>query len=112
MCFPFASPKIAPPEAAAHASASCWSHVPPAARSGPTGGDAGNQEKGTFDYCGGHADPSGVWHTHMNNYCLEINAPKPNSSSKHSPMIGWAPDGTCFCLSTQADSRGSLPTEA
>mmetsp|Transcript_28816 Transcript_28816/g.49814 ORF Transcript_28816/g.49814 Transcript_28816/m.49814 type:complete len:354 (+) Transcript_28816:68-1129(+) len=66
---------------------------------GPTGGDAGDEEIDTFDYCGAHADPDSVYHYHIGPYCLNLAANATevgtilNPSALHSPLWGWSPDG-------------------
>ncbi|CAM9261222.1 unnamed protein product, partial [Heterosigma akashiwo] len=66
---------------------------------GPTGGDAGDDEIDTFDWCGAHADPDGIHHYHTAPYCINIAAKATpvgtvlNPSELHSPLWGWAPDG-------------------
>lgn len=35
----------------------------------------------------------GQYHYHLQPYCIEQSAPKPNNNTKHSPLLAWAPDG-------------------
>eukprot|EP01006_Ploeotia_vitrea_P026924 TRINITY_DN59837_c0_g1_i1.p1 TRINITY_DN59837_c0_g1~~TRINITY_DN59837_c0_g1_i1.p1 ORF type:complete len:344 (-),score=146.32 TRINITY_DN59837_c0_g1_i1:670-1662(-) len=64
---------------------------------GPSGGDAGgNPEDGgeidTFDYGCQHAAPGGAAHYHIHPYLLEKNQPTVGTT-KHSPLLGFMPDG-------------------
>jgi hypothetical protein len=51
--------------------------------------NAGAIEYVSFDDCGGHPTNLGQYHNHVNPVCLYSY----NSSSSHSPIIGWAFDG-------------------
>lgn len=45
-------------------------------------------EVDSFDFCGGHATPKGVYHYHSTPGCLQEQAGA--VSGEHSPLIGWA----------------------
>mmetsp|Transcript_24845 Transcript_24845/g.37302 ORF Transcript_24845/g.37302 Transcript_24845/m.37302 type:complete len:372 (+) Transcript_24845:105-1220(+) len=82
---------------------------------GPTGGDAGDDEIDTFDWCGAHADPDGIHHYHTAPYCTNLAANATpvgtilNPSALHSPLWGWAPDG--FAIYGPYGDNGTAPTD-
>ena len=60
-------------------------------------GDAVVQDGKSFDKCGGHVDDRGLYHYHVPPTCLlsqlSLAIDAADTSSQHSPQIGWALDG-------------------
>ncbi|CAM9808747.1 unnamed protein product [Ascophyllum nodosum] len=52
-------------------------------------------EADTFDLCGGHSNPGGIYHYHGTPGCLQEQAmlDAGTTSDEHSPILGWAYDG-------------------
>eukprot|EP00486_Rosalina_sp_Unknown_P003460 CAMPEP_0201567820 /NCGR_PEP_ID=MMETSP0190_2-20130828/8484_1 /ASSEMBLY_ACC=CAM_ASM_000263 /TAXON_ID=37353 /ORGANISM="Rosalina sp." /LENGTH=374 /DNA_ID=CAMNT_0047988235 /DNA_START=93 /DNA_END=1220 /DNA_ORIENTATION=+ len=57
--------------------------------------DAMGEESNSFDTCGGHAGPTGLYHYHAGPACLidQLNDSMTVNPNGHSPQIGWAYDG-------------------